>query len=159
MSEEEAVILSPIGNIRLAARDGRLTRIDLGTKLPLRPPAGGVLALAAREIGEFFAGTRTVFTAALEPEGATPFQRRAWAALAAIPYGLTRTYGDLAKELTTSARAVGGACRRNPLPIIVPCHRVTAADGGLGGYSGDWEKGKALSVKEKLLALEAGRRG
>jgi methylated-DNA-[protein]-cysteine S-methyltransferase len=83
----------------------------------------------------------------------TPFQRRVWHALRRIPSGCTRSYGELARELGSSARAVGGACRRNPIPIVVPCHRVIAAGGGAGGFMGQ-RSGDALAIKTWLLDHE-----
>ena len=83
----------------------------------------------------------------------TPFQRRVWRLIAAIPPGTTRTYGELAAALGSSARAVGGACRANPCPLVVPCHRVVARD-GLGGFAGD-RGGRLLDIKRWLLAHEA----
>ncbi len=113
-----------------------------------------VLERAAREILEYLDGRRRRFEVPVRyPEGATPFQRRVWDALRRIPYGAVRTYGELARELGTSPRAVGGACARNPIPILVPCHRVVARD-GLGGFAGQWETGLALEVKRRLLAVE-----
>jgi methylated-DNA-[protein]-cysteine S-methyltransferase len=82
----------------------------------------------------------------------TPFQRRVWEAMRAIPPGRTRTYGDLAAELGTSPRAIGGACRANPCPIVVPCHRVVGAT-GLGGFAGD-TSGHKVEVKRWLLRHE-----
>ncbi len=82
----------------------------------------------------------------------TPFQHKVLTELQKIPYGETRTYGDIAKKLKTSARAVGNACRNNPLPIVIPCHRVVAAN-GIGGYSGATE-GEVLDIKVQLLRLE-----
>ena len=82
----------------------------------------------------------------------TPFQQRVWKALQAIPYGQTRTYQQLAKQLNTSARAIGNACRANPIPIIVPCHRIVAKS-GLGGFMGQ-VSGQALKIKQFLLTLE-----
>jgi methylated-DNA-[protein]-cysteine S-methyltransferase len=155
MSRTRAVIPSPVGNIALEAEEGCVIRVALDVKEPLRPPAEGVLEQAALEIGEYFAGRRSSFTTPLRrPAGATPFQHRLWDALEQIPYGVTRTYGDLARELGTSPRAVGGACGRNALPLVIPCHRVVAK-GGLGGFSGDWETGRAVDVKRVLLDLEA----
>ena len=83
----------------------------------------------------------------------TPFQRRVWQALRGIPSGSTCSYGELAHELGSSARAVGGACRRNPIPIVVPCHRVAAAAGGVGGFMGQRD-GEALTIKQWLLDHE-----
>lgn len=149
-----AAVATPIGTLALAAEGDRLVSVEFSTDAaPSATPASEVLAWAAREIREYFAGTRKAFTVPLAPPEATPFSLRVWEAMAKIPYGETRTYGQLAAQLSTSARAVGGACRRNPLPLLIPCHRVVAKN-GLGGYSGDWEKGKALTIKEKLLAWE-----
>jgi methylated-DNA-[protein]-cysteine S-methyltransferase len=106
---------------------------------------------AVRQFEEYFAGKRTVFDLPLDwPEYATPFQRQCWDALLTIPYGETRSYGQQAALLGKpgAARAVGQANHHNPLAIIVPCHRVIAADGGLGGYGG------GLDTKQALLALE-----
>ncbi|EGO94805.1 methylated-DNA--[protein]-cysteine S-methyltransferase, partial [Acidiphilium sp. PM] len=89
---------------------------------------------------------------ALAPAG-TEYQRRVWAYLRTIPRGETRTYGEVARDVGGSARAVGGANRANPIPILIPCHRVRAAD-GLGGYCGSSEEGWGLAMKRRLLALE-----
>jgi methylated-DNA-[protein]-cysteine S-methyltransferase len=92
------------------------------------------------------------FSVATEPVG-TAFQRRVWQAIAAIPAGCTRTYSEIAAELGSSPRAVGGACRANPYPLLVPCHRVVAVN-GLGGFAGD-TKGRLLAFKRRLLTHEA----
>ena len=108
---------------------------------------------AAREqLGEYFAGERAEFELTLAPAG-TPFQRLVWAALSAIPYGETISYGELARriERPAASRAVGMANGRNPISIVVPCHRVIGADGTLTGYGGGMER------KRFLLELEAGR--
>jgi len=110
------------------------------------------LAEAARQFVAFFAGRLTQFDLPLAASG-TAFDQRVRAAMRAIPYGETRTYGDLAHFTDSGPRAIGRACGRNPIPIIVPCHRVLAR-GGLGGYSG----GAGLPTKQWLLALEAGLR-
>jgi methylated-DNA-[protein]-cysteine S-methyltransferase len=151
---EQTTVGSPVGPLTLEARDGRLTGVRFGGAEPPCRPSSGVLAQAASELAEYFAGGRRSFTISLlRPPDTTPFRNRVWDAMLRIPFGATRTYGDLAKELGSSARAVGGACGHNALPIFIPCHRVVAA-GGLGGYSGDWEQGRALSVKRVLLDLE-----
>lgn len=111
-----------------------------------------------REVAEYFAGERTDFSLPLAPVG-TQFQQRVWAVLARIPFGETRSYAAVARAVGTgSARAVGQANRRNPLPIFVPCHRVIAADGGLGGYAGAAE-GAGVEAKRWLLQHEAKPRG
>jgi methylated-DNA-[protein]-cysteine S-methyltransferase len=114
------------------------------------PAAAAHLAEAARQLDEYFAGTRRVFDLALRPTG-TEFQRTVWRALCEIPFGETISYAELARRVgrPEGFRAVGQANARNPLAIVVPCHRVIAAGGGLGGYSG------GLDVKARLLALES----
>jgi len=109
-----------------------------------------VLVRAVRQLEEYFAGGRRVFDVPLDPLG-TPFQLRTWAQLREIPYGTTLTYGEQAAAMgrPTAARAVGGANGRNPLSILVPCHRVIGADGSLTGFGG------GLETKRLLLALEA----
>ena len=105
------------------------------------------------QLTEYFAGTRTRFELPLAPEG-TPFQQRVWKALLDIPYGETISYGELAARLgsRSASRAVGLANGSNPLPIVIPCHRVIGANGKLTGYGG------GLPIKERLLALERGER-
>ena len=114
-----------------------------------REPAEPVLASAVRQLNEYFAREREVFSIPLRPAG-TPFQLRVWKALEEIPYGHTRTYLDIARALGVPAavRAVGAANGRNPLPIFVPCHRVIGTSGSLTGYGG------GLEVKLELLRLE-----
>jgi methylated-DNA-[protein]-cysteine S-methyltransferase len=108
----------------------------------------------ARQLARYFADGRGGFDLALAPRG-TEFQRRVWALMRAIPAGETRTYGSIARELGSAPRAVGQACRANPLPIVVPCHRVVAAH-GLGGFAGD-TSGRRLAVKRWLLRHEGVR--
>ena len=157
MALETAVLPSPIGPISLEAEGGTVTAVRLGAPAPLRPPKGPALEEAARQISEYFAGRRSTFSVPIRrPPGATDFQHRVWDALLAIPPGETRTYGELARVLGTSPRAVGGACARNALPLLIPCHRVVARS-GLGGFSGEWGTGLALDTKKALLELEAAR--
>jgi len=108
-----------------------------------------VLIAAETQLGEYFAGTRREFDLPTAPAG-TAFRRRVWRALLDIPFGRVATYGDIARALDSGPRAVGGACGANPIPIIIPCHRVLAAGGLSGGYSG----AGGLATKAKLLALE-----
>ena len=103
------------------------------------------------ELKAYFANPRHRFKLALQPQG-TPFQQAVWKALQAIPSGKTLTYQDLALKLKTSARAVGNACRKNPLPIFIPCHRVVAKS-GLGGFCGE-KDGRFMRVKKTLLEWE-----
>jgi methylated-DNA-[protein]-cysteine S-methyltransferase len=108
------------------------------------------LCEAERQLAEYFAGKRTEFELPLEPRG-TRFQKRIWQALREIPFGQTRSYLDLAKAAgsPTAARAVGAANGKNPLSIVVPCHRVIGTNGRLNGFAG------GVEIKAKLLALEA----
>ncbi|MEQ8357467.1 MAG: methylated-DNA--[protein]-cysteine S-methyltransferase [Kiloniellaceae bacterium] len=108
-----------------------------------------LLRCAATQLQEYFAGTRRDFDLPLKPRG-TDFQRAVWDQMLAIPYGETKSYGDLAKATDGIARAVGTACGANPIPIFIPCHRVLAADRGLGGFSG----GQGAETKAFLLSLE-----
>ena len=109
------------------------------------------LAQAKRELAEYFAGERKRFEVALAPEG-TPFQRAVWTAIRGVGFGRTITYAELARRAghPGSARAAGAATGRNPIGVIVPCHRIVGADGSLTGYAG------GLGIKRALLALEAG---
>ena len=137
---------SPVGVLSVFVRDGAITRLDWGRVAS--PGDSVVLADAVAQLGEYFAGTRQVFDLPLAPRG-SDFQQAFYAALCAIPYGMTRTYGDLARDLGVSAQAIGQACGANPIPILIPCHRVLAAQ-GLGGYSG----AGGVEAKVALLRLE-----
>ncbi len=136
---------SPVGPLTLTEQDGAVVEIGWG-----RGGGNGsaLLAEAARQLEAYFAGALTAFDLPLRPAG-SPFERRVWAAMQQIPYGETRRYGELAAALGSAPRAVGGACGRNPIPVVIPCHRVLAKT-GLGGYSG---RG-GLDTKRALLALE-----
>ncbi len=151
---------SPVGRLLLAGDGERL--IGMGLQSGPRPlcPADSWRADAApfraavRQLQEYFAGARRRFDLPLAPRG-TEFQRRVWRALTQIPYGQTTSYGELARRIGKpgASRAVGLANGANPLPIIVPCHRVIGADGSLTGFGG------GLPIKRKLLALEGGAAG
>jgi methylated-DNA-[protein]-cysteine S-methyltransferase len=138
---------TPVGRLVLVEHDGRLVRVYWGEESP-GLGATALLREAARQLGAYFAGARQGFSLPLAAAG-SPFQRRVWHAMTQIPYGRTATYGALAAALEGTARAVGGACGANPLPIIVPCHRVVAST-GLGGYSG----AGGAETKRRLLELE-----
>ena len=114
---------------------------------------GPIVDAAGVQLGEFFAGERMSFDVPLSPHG-TEFQQTVWKALCEVPFGATATYGDIAKAIgqPTATRAVGAANGRNPLPIIVPCHRVIGASGELTGYSG----GGGIETKRRLLDHESG---
>lgn len=146
---------SPVGPLMLAADDHALRHIEFRDNChpaDRRDWHGGdneVLQAAQQQLGEYFAGRRRVFDLPLAPVG-TEFQRTVWQALADIPYGSTISYAQLAQRLgnPNGTRAVGAANGRNPLPIVLPCHRVIGADGGLTGFGG------GLPTKEFLLRLE-----
>jgi len=146
---------TPISDLTLHEWDGALVALDWGWSPEQEPTP--LLKEAKRQLDAYFDGDLTRFDLPFAPHG-SPFQKRLWKALEEIPYGETRTYGELATSLVSSARAVGTACGRNPLPILVPCHRVLAAGGGMGGYSGDGglRTKKALLVLEGAMSVEAG---
>ncbi len=141
------VIPSPFGALTLTERDDALTALDWG-RLPQNDGPSPGLAAAAEQLEDYFDGRLKRFDLETTPRG-TDFQIRVWRALQAIPYGETMTYGEIALGLKSSARAVGMACGANPLPIIIPCHRVVA-ETGLGGFSGLG----GIATKRRLLALE-----
>jgi len=151
-----STLTTPIGDLLLTADDGgALTGVHLPNRHPdtvgwERDDAG--LGDARRQLSEYFAGERTAFDLPLRPAGA-PFQLRVWEALQRIPYGETASYGEIARELGApgAARAVGAANGRNPIAIVVPCHRVIGTSGSLTGYGG------GLACKRALLDLEVGR--
>lgn len=144
-----ALYRSPLGPLTLLGTEDALTGILFAEA---REDAEGpvpVLEQAVRELEEYFAGQRREFTVPLAPEG-TAFQREVWAALEEIPYGTTASYKDIAVRVGKpgAAVAVGQANSRNPIPIIIPCHRVIGANGKMVGYTG------GLHIKKALLAVE-----
>lgn len=148
---------SPLGEVRLAASDAGLCALTLpgqryeALHIPPGTPEGDApLLRAGRDwLAAYFAGVRPAPAALpLAPEGSA-FQRRVWAALCEIPYGETRSYAALAALLHSSPRAVGGAVGRNPLSILIPCHRVVASDGALTGYAGGLARKRWLLEHEK----------
>jgi methylated-DNA-[protein]-cysteine S-methyltransferase len=150
------IIESPLGELTLVATDGMLSGLYFSAhrRLPnaatFGPRVHTGFEPVVDQLGEYFAGQRTQFDVPLSPRG-SPFQLQVWNLLRTIPYGETRSYGHLARALGNPAlaREVGGANARNPLSIIVPCHRVVGADGQLVGYAGGLER------KQYLLDLEA----
>ncbi|CCQ75615.1 methylated-DNA--[protein]-cysteine S-methyltransferase [Magnetospira sp. QH-2] len=139
---------SPVGSLTLFEEDGLLVALDWG-RVPECDGVPAVLGEAKRQLDAYFEGDLQDFDLPLEPRG-TEFQRRVWSEMQRIPFGEVRTYGDLAYAIGSGPRAVGGACGRNPLPIVIPCHRVTGANNRLTGYSG----GQGLDTKRRLLAFE-----
>jgi len=146
-----AVIAAPFGRLGIHAQEA-LTSIDfVSARIPLQPPRTPLARQVCAQLKAYFADPRTRFDLPLAPDG-TLFQQRAWRALQRIPAGTARTYGELARTLKSAPRAVGGACRANPIPIVVPCHRVIAASGP-GGFMGA-TRGRAMDIKHWLLAHE-----
>jgi methylated-DNA-[protein]-cysteine S-methyltransferase len=144
---------TPLGLAHLVAHEEHLAGVYLPAQAPPIATTGTarVLELAAAQLAEYFAGDRRTFELPLAPQG-TAFQRRVWDALLRIPYGETWSYGRLAREIgsPSASRAVGAANGKNPLSIIVPCHRVIGATGALTGYAG------GVAAKQWLLAHERG---
>jgi methylated-DNA-[protein]-cysteine S-methyltransferase len=142
---------SPVGRLRLECRDGALVALHLNAGPGPERLDDPVLAAATSQLQEYFAGTRTVFDLPLALHG-NAFEQRVWAALQRIPYGETASYGEIALQIGApgAARAVGVANARNPVAIVVPCHRVIGANGKLVGFGG------GLPMKRALLDLEQG---
>jgi methylated-DNA-[protein]-cysteine S-methyltransferase len=148
---------SPVGTLRLWSNGRQLVQIDWSA--PKTAPAGtrqqsdAVLQRGGEQLEEYFAGKRKTFDLPLAPRG-TAFQQSVWQALAGIPWGQWRSYGDIARAIgrPRAVRAVGAANGRNPLPIVVPCHRVVGSDGSLTGFAG------GLEMKRYLLELEGSLR-
>lgn len=141
-----AGVETPMGRIGVAARGGKLVAVRWGTTTP--DPETPLLQEACRQLAAWFTHERESFDLPLDP-GGSDFERGVWRAMLAIPYGHTRTYGDIAKELGGMPQPVGQACGANPIPIIIPCHRVVGAD-GLGGFSA----AGGVETKVKLLRHE-----
>jgi methylated-DNA-[protein]-cysteine S-methyltransferase len=165
MAARERWMESPIGGLRLVAEDGALVGLFMEehARAPALAAAAGegdpVLDDAARQLAAWFAGERTSFDLPLEPKG-TPFQIAVWKALREIPYGETRSYRDIAAGLgrPKAVRAVGAANARNPIAIIVPCHRVIGASGALTGYAGGVPRKRWLLGHEREVLAQGGQR-
>jgi len=155
----EMLINSPVGTLRLVASNKGLLAIDVKKSSTSRQVTAGdaqanvILQVARKQLDEYFAGKRTSFSIPLDLRG-TEFQVESWKALGRIPFGKTITYGQQAQNIGNpkACRAVGSANGKNPIPIVVPCHRVVASDGSLGGYA------LGLKMKKQLLDLEGHRR-
>jgi len=153
------VIESPVGELRVVEHNGAITaiefspfRVGLGRPLGDRDDDHPVLAECVRQLRSYFAGDLTVFDLPLAPSG-TGFQQRVWKELVGVGYGQTASYGEIARRLgmtNAASRAVGLANGSNPIPIVIPCHRIVGSNGSLTGYAGGLER------KQALLTLEAG---
>lgn len=162
MTHKFKTMPSPVGALTLVASDAGLTAILWENDRPGRVKLGAMeeapdhplLIEAERQIRDYFAGERTSFSVPLDFRG-TDFQKSVWAALLTIPFGETRSYGEIARQIGRpgASRAVGAANGRNPLSIIAPCHRVIGTNGALTGFAG------GLAAKEALLGMERGVKG
>lgn len=142
----EASLESPVGPLTVQAGPDAITGLDW--RCVPQSARSEILDRAIAQLDAYFAGDLQAFDLPLAPRG-SPFQQAFYEALIAIPYGETRTYGELAADLGVSAQAIGQACGANPIPVLIPCHRVLAAD-GLGGFSG----AGGVEAKVTLLKLE-----
>ncbi|NQU57618.1 MAG: methylated-DNA--[protein]-cysteine S-methyltransferase [Rhodospirillales bacterium] len=140
-------IKSPLGPLTLFASENALLALEFGQGQD--GDGSPLLAEAGSQLKAYFAGRLTVFDLPLKIHG-TDFQKSVWKLMREIPYGSTRSYGDLAYDLDSGPRAVGGACGKNPIAIIIPCHRVVAGGRKIGGFSG----GAGTDTKISLLRLE-----
>ncbi|MDN5767852.1 MAG: methylated-DNA--[protein]-cysteine S-methyltransferase [Humibacillus sp.] len=168
MSPQHVVVDSPIGALTVVADDGAISHLlmDAAAHRPADPALFGSLgaidsepfASAATQLAEYFVGQRQTFDLPIAPRG-NDFQQRVWAMLLEIAYGETRSYGELARALggRDLAQAVGAANGRNPIAVVVPCHRVIGADGSLVGYAGGLDRKRFLLALEEPAALESGR--
>lgn len=156
METAEKIIDTPLGKTRIVATERGICRMDFTEKIPSSrpsesgsPKAAANLARAERQLREYFDGKRTEFDLPLDLQG-TEMQQRVWKRLQEIPFGKTLSYGDLARRVGSpkAARAVGSACGKNPVSLVVPCHRVIGTDGGLHGYGGGLWRKKALLEHE-----------
>jgi len=140
-------LYSPVGELTLFEEDGAIVALEWGWGGMQEPTP--LLRKAKRQLESYFDADPAAFDLPLAPAGGA-VQRRIWETLRAIPTGGTRSYGTIARQLETSARAVGAACAANPIPILIPCHRVLGKDGGLVAYSGEG----GVETKRRLLRLE-----
>lgn len=157
----QAVVAAPGFCLGVQCNDDEITAIDFLEPRPEIAAGTPLAAEAVRQLQAYIADPKFAFGLPLRPAG-TAFQRRVWEQISAIPAGRTDTYGQLAKNLKNAARAVGQACGANPYPVVIPCHRVVATGGGLGGFARE-RGGFLLDVKHWLLTHEnselAGKRG
>ncbi len=138
---------SPVGDLTLSEMDGKIVSLDWGWS-PLSETTA-FLKAAKQQLDDYFDGLNPEFTLPLQAQG-TEFQKRVWRAMRLISHGETKTYGEIADEVGSHPRAVGTACGLNPIPIIIPCHRVMGKGGKLTGFSG----GEGVETKKFLLELE-----
>jgi len=153
-----ARLKAPFAVLGIRTAGGAVTGIEyLPPTARAQAPTDAIAERACRQLERYLADAQYRFTLPLAPSG-TPFRRRVWDALTAIPVGESRTYGEIARKLATAARAVGGACGANPIALVIPCHRVVGSQGALGGFMGV-TAGDPIAIKRWLLAHEGYRFG
>ena len=153
----QAILSAPGFSVGLRCNNDEVTGIDYLPSTAEQAPKTPLAKEAVRQLRAYLNDPAFEFGLPLAPAG-TPFQRKVWQQISAIPPGHTTSYGELAKAIKSAPRAVGGACGANPYPIVVPCHRVVAASGGIGGF-GHQREGLLLDIKHWLLAHEHERSG
>ncbi len=151
-SPYQAIVAAPCFCIGVKSDGNEIHALEFLAPCAEIPPANALAAEAVRQLRAYLADSGYAFSLPLRPAG-TPFQRSVWEQIARIPSHQTRTYGEIARAVKSSPRAVGQACGANPCPVVVPCHRVIATGGGLGGFARQ-EGGFLLDVKRWLLAHE-----
>ena len=146
---------TPIGLLTIELSGDALTLLEFGAhgEAMAGAPANGLAGETARQLAAYFAGKLKQFDLPLRAAG-TPFRQKVWRALREVPFGQTRSYGEIAQAVDSAPRAVGGACGANPIAIIVPCHRIVGAGGWIGGFSG----GDGCATKNILLEHETPQR-
>ena len=153
-----ARLRTPFATLGIRTAGGAITGIEyLPSGERAQAPVNAVAERACRQLERYFADPQFRFTLPLAPAG-SPFRRRVWDALSAIPVGESRTYGELARRLHTAPRAIGGACGANPIALVIPCHRVVGSQGSLGGFMGVTD-GNPIAIKRWLLEHEGYRFG
>jgi methylated-DNA-[protein]-cysteine S-methyltransferase len=153
-----ARLRTPFATLGIRTAAGAVTGIEyLPSSERAQAPVNAIAERACRQLERYFADPQFRFTLPLAPAG-SPFRRRVWDALSAIPVGESRTYGELARRLHTAPRAVGGACGANPIALVIPCHRVVGSQGSLGGFMGVTD-GNPIAIKRWLLEHEGYRFG
>ena len=152
--QEIFVMDSPIYKLKIHVEQNRVAKVEFDCDEPVSLPVTELGVQVQQQLNDYFRSPDYLFTLPILPQG-TAFQMRVWSALSAIPSGKVLTYGELAEQLGSSARAVGNACRRNPIPVIVPCHRIVAKS-GIGGFAGDID-GRLIDIKLRLLEHEGSR--
>ena len=148
----QAIVAAPTFSVGVRCVEDEILGLDYLEPRPEMAPTNALAAVAMRQLEAYFIDPEAAFGLPLRPAG-TPFQRRVWAEIERIPNRTTRSYGDLARTLRSAPRAVGQACGANPYPLVVPCHRVIAAGGALGGFARNGG-GFLLDIKRWLLVHE-----